>query len=165
MSAIIGILLADTVFGQDSSTTFWRSNKWRVWVDSDGCNLSQTNIKEILKEGETQLTVELPFAAGPANLMIYSTEYPDMTKKEDRLSLVFGDKHQPRIRVGKTVVIPFELDVFGHGVSFFMDKQYLNSALRKYTVIGLEVDQEVVDFVYLDGISEGVAELEKCVVR
>ena len=153
------------VSAQTSSSTVWRSDNWRVWKKDQSCNLSQTNLREGLAENRTNLTIELPVAQGSSGVMVYSPRYPDFAQRDHRVALLFGNGTSFDLNTGERTAEPFDLGMFGHGVALFLDPQSLHQALRSYGQMGIQIDGNLFDRVSLDGIAEGVAELEKCAGR
>ena len=153
------------VSAQTSSNTVWRSDKWRVWKKDESCNLSQTNLREGLAENRTNVTIELPVAQGSSSIMVYSPRYPDFSQQDHRVALLFGNGGSFDLNTGERTAEPFNLGMFGHGVALFLDPQRLHQALRSYGQMGIQIDGNLFDRVSLDGIAEGVAELEKCAGR
>ena len=153
------------VSAQTSSNTVWRSDKWRVWKKDESCNLSQPNLREGLAENRTNVTIELPVAQGSSSIMVYSPRYPDFSQQDHRVALLFGNGGSFDLNTGERTAEPFNLGMFGHGVALFLDPQRLHQALRSYGQMGIQIDGNLFDRVSLDGIAEGVAELEKCAGR
>jgi len=165
LGALLFAAVSTPVSAQTSSNTVWRSDNWRVWKKDQSCNLSQTNLKEGLAENRTNVTIELPIAQGSSSIMVYSPRYPDFSRKDYRVALLFGDGGNFDLNTGERTAEPFDFGMFGHGVALFLDPQKLHQALRSYGQMGIQINGNLIDRISLGGIAEGVAELEKCAGR